>query len=49
MQDGKNSIVPLISIHEGIERQGERGSCINTHYISSCGKDNEDLWLRADP
>ncbi|MGI6575413.1 MAG: ISLre2 family transposase [bacterium] len=47
MQGGKNSIVPLISIHEGIERQGKRGSCINTHYISSSGKDNEDLWLEA--
>ena len=47
MQDGKNSMVPLISIHEGIERQGKRGSCINTHYISSCGKNIEDLWLEA--
>jgi hypothetical protein len=47
LQDGTNSIVPLISIHEGIERQGKRGSCINTHYISSCGKDIEDLWLEA--
>jgi hypothetical protein len=47
MQDGKKKIVPLISIHEGIERQGKRGSCINTHYISSCGKNIEDLWLEA--
>lgn len=47
MQDGTNSIVPLISIHEGIERKGKRGSCRNIHHISSYGKNIEDLWLEA--
>lgn len=47
MQDGSKSIVPLISIHEGIKRQGRRGKCINPHYISSHGKDPEELWLEA--
>lgn len=47
LQDGTKTIVPLISIHEGITRQGKRGRCINPHYISSHGKANEDLWLEA--
>lgn len=47
MQDGTNAIVPLISIHEGIEKQGRRGRCINIHHISSYGKNTEELWLEA--
>lgn len=47
LQNGSNTIVPLISIHEGISRHGKRGRCINPHYISSHGKPIEDLWLEA--
>lgn len=47
LQDGSSTVVPLISIHEGIHRQGKRGRCINPHYISSHGKPIEDLWLEA--
>jgi len=47
MQDGTNAIVPLISIHEGIEKRGRRGSCVNIHHISSYGKNTEDLWVEA--
>ena len=47
LQDGSNTIVPLISIHEGIRRNGKRGRCINPHYISSHGKPIEELWLEA--
>ena len=47
MQDGTNAIVPLISIHEGIEKRGRRGRCINIHHISSYGKNTEELWLEA--
>lgn len=47
LQDGTRTVVPLISIHEGILRQGKRGRCINPHYISSHGKPNEELWLEA--
>lgn len=47
LQDGRKCIVPLISIHEGIRRQGRRGQCINPHYISSYGKAIEELWLEA--
>lgn len=47
LQDGSKTVVPLISIHEGIKRQGQRGQCINPHYISSHGKPIEDLWLEV--
>lgn len=47
MQDGTNTIVPLISIHEGIARNGKRGKCINIHHISSYGKSIEELWQQA--
>lgn len=47
LQDGSTTIVPLISIHEGIERQGRRGRCIHPHYISSHGRPLEELWLEA--
>ena len=39
--------MPLISIHEGIERNGKRGQCKNIHHISSYGKGSEELWLGA--
>jgi len=47
LQDGTNTIVPLISIHEGIARDGNRGKCINVHHISSYGKSIEELWQQA--
>jgi len=47
LQDGTNAIVPLISIHEGIEMNGKRGKCINIHHISSYGKSMEELWQQA--
>lgn len=47
LQDGSSAIVPLISIHEGIERKGKRGQCKNIHHISSYGKGSEELWLEA--
>lgn len=47
LQNGKSTIVPLISIHEGIKYHGDRGQCINPHFISSYGKSIEDLWLEA--
>lgn len=36
LQDGTTTIVPLISIHEGVEREGKRGQCKNIHHIESC-------------
>jgi len=47
LQDGTDTIVPLISIHEGVERIGKRGRCINIHHISSYGKSVEDMWHEA--
>ena len=47
LQDGSNTMVPLISIHEGVVRNGKRGQCINTHHISSYGKKTEELWLET--
>lgn len=47
LQDGTRTIVPLISIHEGVERERKRGQCKNIHYISSYGKASEELWLEA--
>jgi len=47
LQDGTDTIVPLISIHEGVERIGKRGKCINIHHISSHGKSIEDMWQEA--
>jgi hypothetical protein len=47
LQDGKDTIVPLISIHEGVERIGKRGRCINIHHISSYGKSVDDMWQEA--
>jgi hypothetical protein len=38
LQDGTDTIVPLISIYEGVEHIGKRGKCINIHHISSYGK-----------
>lgn len=47
LQNGTNTIVPLISVHEGVERNGKRGRCKNIHYISSYGIKAEDLWRTA--
>jgi len=47
LQDGTSTIVPLISIYEGIARNGKRGKCINIHHISSYGKSIDDLWQQA--
>ena len=44
LQDGKSTIVPLISIYEGIDRQGKRGVCQNVFHISEYGKSPSDLW-----
>ena len=47
LQDGTDTIVPLISIHEGVERIGKKGKCINIHHISSYGKSIDDIWQEA--
>lgn len=44
LQSGSNTIVPLISIYEGIERQGKRGVCKNVFHISEYGISPSSLW-----
>ena len=44
LQEGKSTIVPLISVYEGIERQGKRGVCKNVFHISEYGKSMSALW-----
>ena len=41
---GKRSIVPLISVYEGIEKRGKRHSCKEIFHISEYGKTPNDLW-----
>ena len=44
LQDGSSTIVPLISVYEGIERRGKRGVCRNVFHISEYGKSPAALW-----
>jgi len=44
MVGGKNSIVPLVNVYEGIEKRGKRGICRNKFNISEFGKKPEELW-----
>lgn len=47
LQDGKSTIVPLISVYEGIEHRGKRGICKNIFHISEYGKSPAELWERV--
>ena len=47
MVGGRKSIVPLISVYEGIEKQGTRGFCRNVFHISEYGKSADELWEQA--
>lgn len=44
LQDGGDTIVPLVSVYEGIERRGKRGVCKNVFHISEYGKSPAALW-----
>jgi len=47
LHGGKRSIVPLISVYEGIERRGKRHSCKELFHISEYGKTPDELWEQA--
>lgn len=48
LQDGTNTIVPVITVHEGVQKLSKnRNRCINAHHISTYGKTPEDLWLQV--
>ena len=40
----KKTIVPLVSVYEGIEKHGKRGACVNAFHIGAYGKTTEDFW-----
>ena len=44
---GRKSEVPLISVYEGIERQGKRNKYKNVFHISEYGKKPDELWEQA--
>ena len=44
LQTGKSTIVPLVSVYEGVEHQGKRGTCKNIFHISEYGKRSSVLW-----
>jgi hypothetical protein len=44
---GHKSIVPLISVYEGIENQGKRGKCREIFHISEYGKKSDEIWEEA--
>ena len=44
LQTGKSTIVPLISVYEGVEHQGKRSVCKNIFHISEYGKSPSLLW-----
>lgn len=44
LQTGESRIVPLVSVYEGIEKNGKRGVCQNVFYCSEFGKKSEDFW-----
>ncbi len=47
LQTGDSRIVPLISVYEGIERNGKRGVCKNVFHCSEFGKKTDTLWEEA--
>lgn len=44
LQNGQSTIVPLISVYEGVEKHGRRGRCKNVFHISEYGKRPDALW-----
>lgn len=47
LQNGKNAIVPLITIYEDTKRIGKRGKCINPYHIHGYGQNPEETWLKV--
>lgn len=41
---GKPTMVPLISVYEGIEKSGRRHKCKNIFHISEYGRKPQELW-----
>ena len=41
LRGGKHTIVPLVSVYEGIAKRGE---CLNVFHVGSYQKETEDIW-----
>jgi hypothetical protein len=49
LQDGSSAIVPIVTVHEGVQKLGKnRNQCINPHHICTYGKAPEELWLEVN-
>ena len=44
LRGGKNTIVPLVSVYEGIAKRGKRGECLNVFHVGSYQKETEYIW-----
>lgn len=44
LQSGRGTIVPLISVYEGIDHHGKRGVCRNIWHKASFGQTSDELW-----
>lgn len=48
LQDGSTTVVPIITIHEGVQKLCKgRNQCMNAHHFCSYGKTTENLWLEV--
>lgn len=47
LQNGKNTIVKLVYIHEGKKEINDRKRLINPHYLAGLYKNTEELWLEV--
>lgn len=47
LQNGKNAIVPLVTIYEGVDRSTSRHVCINKFQISEYGLSPDALWEKV--
>ena len=44
LHQGGNTIVPLISVYEGITHTGKRGTCTGIRHYSGYGMKTDDMW-----
>lgn len=48
LQDGSNTMVPIVTVHEGVKKLSKsRNRCVNAHHICAYGDTPEDLWLKV--
>ena len=47
LQNGRSTMVPLVSTYEGIQRRGKRGFCKNIQHYSKYGEKASSLWTEV--